>query len=90
MKTQYDIKKLEDKLNSLLMSNDIRIGTPISKKEYSPLLGYEYDAMAHTISLVIPSKLTTTLMSWLRKQGLENIFHHEIEESGYMRIIIYL
>jgi hypothetical protein len=85
MKTQYDIKKLEDKLNSFLMSNDVKIGIPISKKAHSPLLGYEYD----TISVVMPSKLITTLFSWLRRQGLENMSQHEIEESGYIRVIIY-
>lgn len=91
MKTQNDIKKLEIKLDAILMSNDIKIGTPISKKQYSPLLGYEYDAVSHTISLVIPIALKTTLISLFKKQELENISQNEIMgESGYVRIIVYL
>jgi hypothetical protein len=55
------------------------------------LLGYEYDAISHTIALVIPTSLKDTLMSLLRKQDLEDVSHHEItSETGYIRIVIYL
>lgn len=91
MKTQHDIKNLEIKLDALLMSNDVKMGTPVSQKKYSPLLGYEYDAISHTIALVIPTSLKDTLMSLLRKQDFEDVSHHEItSETGYIRIVIYL
>ena len=91
MKTQNDITKLQNKLNSLLMSNDIKIGTPISKKKYSPLLGCEYDSIAHTINFVIPAGVKTVLFSFLKKNELENFYQHEIaEENGYIRVTVYL
>jgi hypothetical protein len=91
MKTQHDIKNLEIKLDALLMSNDVKIGTPLSKKKYSPLLGYEYDAVSHTIALVIPTSLKATAMSLFKKQNLDNVSQHEITgETGYIRIVIYL
>jgi hypothetical protein len=91
MKTQNDIAQLENKLNSLLMSHDIKVGKPISKKKYSPLLGYEYDAISRTFVFVIPTAFKTTLFSLLKKNELENIYQHEIiEESGYIRATVYL
>jgi hypothetical protein len=55
------------------------------------LLGYEYDAVSHTIALVIPTSLKGTVTSLLKKQDLDNIFQHEITgETGYIRIVIYL
>lgn len=91
MKTQHNIKELENKLNSFLMSNDVKIGQPISKKKYSPVIGCEYDSMSHLFALVIPSEFKTAICSFLRKNDLENIFQHEITgEVGYTRIIVYL
>jgi hypothetical protein len=91
MKTQHDIKNLEIKLDALSISNDVKIGVPLSQKKYSPLLGYEYDVISYIIALVIPTCLKDTLMSLLKKQDLENVSHHEItSEMGYIRIVIYL
>jgi hypothetical protein len=91
MKTENDIKKLEIKLEAILMSNDVNIGMPISSKKYSPLLGYEYDSISHSIALIIPTSLKSTVMTLFRKQDVGNISQHEITgESGYVRIVIYL
>jgi hypothetical protein len=90
MKTQNDIRKLEERLNSLLMINDVQIGTPISKEKYAPLSGYEYDAITHTMSLIVPARLNSTFTTWFMKQGLENINYHRIENSSYMKILVYL
>lgn len=90
MKTPSDIRKLEERLHSLLMVNEIQIGIPVSKDKYAPLSGYEYDAISHTISLVVPMRLMRVFMSWFIKQGLENISYHEIEKSSHVKIIVYL
>lgn len=90
MKTQNDIRKLEEKLHSLMMVQDIQIGVPISNEKYAPLSGYEYDAISHTMALIVPARLTNMFTTWFMKQGLDNISHHEIENSSYMKILVYL
>lgn len=90
MKTQNDIRKLEERLYSFFMSNDVQIGVPISQEKCALLSGYEYDAISHTMVLIVPDRLSNIFTSWFMKQGLENISHHEIENTSYVKIFIYL
>jgi hypothetical protein len=90
MKSAHEIIKLKENLHELLLRNDVKIGEPISKNKYLPLTGYEYDAISHELSLIIPSGLSNIFLSWFMKQGLENLSHHEIASTGYMKIMIYL
>ena len=91
MKSPNDIRKLEDKLMTFLMLNDIKIGMPISQKNHIHILGFEYDAISHTISIIIPEKLKRNLVTFFKKQGLENFYIHDItDEAGFINFLVYL
>lgn len=91
MKTPNDIRKLEDKLTTFLMINDVQIGMPLSPQNHHHVLGFEYDAMSHSIIVIIPDKLKRNLVAFLKKQGLENFYSRQImEEPCFVMLIIYL
>ena len=90
MKSAYEVHKLEDKLRELLLRHDIKMGEPISKDKYLPLAGYEYDAITHNLSVIVPLTLSHIVLAWFIKQGLENVTHHEIAGTSYMKIIVFL
>ncbi|CAG1023099.1 hypothetical protein DOJK_02101 [Patescibacteria group bacterium] len=91
MKTPNDIRKMEDRLTAFLMINDVQIGTPLSQKNHAHVLGFEYDAMSHTVSIIIPEKLKKNLVSFFKKQGIDSFYSHDIaDEAGFINFIVYL